>query len=140
MESVMDRDWTPEPGWGEKQEARAKELGMMSEQLSGRSMETFFEPAEEENLTYAFAKDVDDKTSTEIDAARIGSSLGRLIASPVESCWLTRNSSALVLPSSASDVRLRSSRGTRPMPEGELVTAVLGAGGSGVRRWRAARP
>ena len=55
----MDRDWTPEPEWGEKQEARARELGMMSEQLSGRSMETFFEPAEEENLTYAFAKDVE---------------------------------------------------------------------------------
>ena len=69
MESVMDRDWTPEPGWGEKQEARARDLGMMSEQLSGRSMETFFETAEEENLTYAFSKDVDFNKRTEIDTA-----------------------------------------------------------------------
>ena len=69
MESVMDRNWSPEPGWGEKQEARARDLGMMSEQLSGRSMETFFEPAEEENLTYAFAKDVNVNTTTEIDTA-----------------------------------------------------------------------
>jgi glutamate synthase domain-containing protein 3 len=62
-------DWTPDLDWGDKQEARAKELGMMSEQLSGRSMETFFEPAEEENLTYAFAKDVDFNKRTEIDTA-----------------------------------------------------------------------
>ena len=62
-------DWTPDLDWGDKQEARARELGMMSEQLSGRSMETFFEPAEDENLTYAFAKDVDFNKRTEIDTA-----------------------------------------------------------------------
>ncbi len=54
--------------YGKKQEARAREMGMMSEQLTGRSMETFFEPAEDENFTYAFARDVDFNKRTEIDA------------------------------------------------------------------------
>ena len=61
-------DWTPDLDWGEKQEKRARELGMMSEQLTGRSMETFFEPAEEENFTYAFGSDVDFNKRTEVDA------------------------------------------------------------------------
>ena len=39
---------TPDLEYGLKQEARARELGMMSEQLKGRSMETFFEAAEDE--------------------------------------------------------------------------------------------
>jgi glutamate synthase domain-containing protein 3 len=59
---------TPDLEYGKRQEARARELGMMSEQLRGRSMETFFEPAEEENFTYAFAQDVDFNKRTEVDA------------------------------------------------------------------------
>ncbi|MDH3665663.1 MAG: GXGXG motif-containing protein [Paracoccaceae bacterium] len=59
---------SPDLEYGKKQEARARELGMMSEQLKGRSMETFFEPAEDENYTYAFAKDVDFNKRTEVDA------------------------------------------------------------------------
>jgi glutamate synthase domain-containing protein 3 len=59
---------TPDLEYGAKQEARARELGMMSEQLKGRSMQTFFEPAEEENCTYAFAQDVDFNKRTEVDA------------------------------------------------------------------------
>ncbi|MEM7669960.1 MAG: GXGXG motif-containing protein [Pseudomonadota bacterium] len=61
-------NWEPEVDYTERQEARARDLGMMTEQLTGRSMETFFEPAEEENFTYAFAKDVDFNKRTEIDA------------------------------------------------------------------------
>jgi glutamate synthase domain-containing protein 3 len=59
---------SPDLEYGDKQEARARALGMMSEQLTGRSMETFFEPAEDENFTYAFAQDVDFNKRTEIDA------------------------------------------------------------------------
>jgi glutamate synthase domain-containing protein 3 len=59
---------TPDLEYGDRQEARAREMGMMSEQLTGRSMETFFEPAEDENFTYAFAQDVDFNKRTEIDA------------------------------------------------------------------------
>ena len=68
MAGVNEMGWAPDLDWGDKQEARARELGMMSEQLTGRSMETFFEPAEDENTTYAFAKDVDFNKRTEIDA------------------------------------------------------------------------
>ena len=73
MAGVNEMGWEPDLDWGDKQEARAKELGMMSEQLSGRSMETFFEPAAEENLTYAFAKDVDFNKRTELDADNLTS-------------------------------------------------------------------
>ena len=59
---------TPDLEYGDKQEARARDLGMMSEQLTGRSMEVFFESTEEENYTYAFAQDVDFNKRTEIDA------------------------------------------------------------------------
>ncbi|MEM8793443.1 MAG: GXGXG motif-containing protein [Pseudomonadota bacterium] len=65
---MASMNWTPEVDWTDKQEARARELGMMTEQLTGRSMETFFEPAAEANFTYAFAKDVDFNKRTEIDA------------------------------------------------------------------------
>ena len=68
MAGVNEMGWAPDLEWGDKQEARAKDLGMMSEQLTGRSMETFFEPAEDENFTYAFAKDVDFNKRTEFDA------------------------------------------------------------------------
>jgi len=59
---------TPDLEYGKKQEARARELGMMSEQLKGRSMQTFFDPVEDENFTYAFAQDVDFNKRTEVDA------------------------------------------------------------------------
>ncbi len=59
---------TPDLEYGKKQEARARELGMMSEQLKGRSMQTFFDPVEDENYTYAFAQDVDFNKRTEVDA------------------------------------------------------------------------
>lgn len=68
MAGVNEMGWEPDLDWGQKQEDRARELGMMSEQLTGRSMETFFEPSEEENFTYAFAKDVDFNKRTEVDA------------------------------------------------------------------------
>jgi glutamate synthase domain-containing protein 3 len=63
MERVM-----PDLEYGKKQEARAREMGMMSEQLKGRSMQTFFDPVADENFTYAFAQDVDFNKRTEIDA------------------------------------------------------------------------
>ena len=55
-------------GVTQTQEQRARELGMMSEQLKGRSMQTFFDPVEDENYTYAFAQDVDFNKRTEVDA------------------------------------------------------------------------
>ena len=68
MAGVNEMGWEPDLDAGRRQEDRARELGMMSEQLTGRSMETFFEPEEAENLTYAFAADVDFNKRTEIDA------------------------------------------------------------------------
>ena len=65
--SISDRD----RALGTSQEDRARDFGMMSEQLSNRSMETFFEPAEDENLVYPWAPDVDFNKRTEIDAADI---------------------------------------------------------------------
>lgn len=62
--SISDRD----RALGSTQEERAREYGMMSEQLSNRKMETFFEPAEDENFVYPFAHDVDFNKRTEIDA------------------------------------------------------------------------
>jgi glutamate synthase domain-containing protein 3 len=59
---------TPDLEYGKKQEARARSMGMMSEQLKGRSMQTFFDPVEDENYTYAFAQDVDFNKRTEVDA------------------------------------------------------------------------
>ena len=61
-------NWTPDLEAGARQEARAREMGMMSERLTGRSMQVFFESAEEENLAYAFAKNVDFNKRAEIDA------------------------------------------------------------------------
>jgi len=60
--------WSADLDYGKRQEARARELGMMTEQLTGRSMQTFFDPVEDENLTYHFAKEVDFNKRTEIDA------------------------------------------------------------------------
>lgn len=53
---------------GDRQEARARELGMMTEQLRGRTQQVFFDPVEEENFTYPWAYDVDFNKRGEIDA------------------------------------------------------------------------
>ncbi len=50
------------------QEERARELGMLTEQLTGRTLQVFFEPDEEERFTYPWAKDVDFNRRAEIDA------------------------------------------------------------------------
>jgi len=47
------------------------EMGMHTEQLSGRSQQIFFSPAEEENFTYPHAYDVDFNKRAEIDAAHM---------------------------------------------------------------------
>ncbi len=52
---------------GTTQEDRARDLGMMSEQLKNRSMEVFFEVGEEENLVYPYADKVDFNKRTELD-------------------------------------------------------------------------
>lgn len=49
------------------QEERATELGMMSEALTGRSMQEFFEPSEEENFVYPWAPVVDTAKSADLD-------------------------------------------------------------------------
>ena len=49
------------------QEERAEQLGMMSEPLTGRSMQEFFEPSEDENFVYPWAPVVDTAKSAEID-------------------------------------------------------------------------
>ena len=52
---------------GMTQEERARELGMMSEPLTGRSMQAFFEPEEAENFLYPWAPVVDIAKVGEID-------------------------------------------------------------------------
>ena len=49
-------------------EERAREMGMTTEQLTGRTQQVFFEPEEGENFTYPWAPDVDFNKRTEIDA------------------------------------------------------------------------
>lgn len=49
------------------QEERAEHLGMMSEPLTGRSMEAFFEPAEDENFVYPWAPAVDIEKQADLD-------------------------------------------------------------------------
>ncbi|MGR3717430.1 MAG: GXGXG motif-containing protein [Thermohalobaculum sp.] len=49
-------------------EDRAREMGMTTEQLTGRTQQVFFEPEEGENFTYPWAPDVDFNKRTEIDA------------------------------------------------------------------------
>jgi len=53
------------------QDERAKALGMMSEQLSGRSMFVEFDEAAEERLAYPWAPDVDFNKRTEIDCGEL---------------------------------------------------------------------
>jgi len=49
------------------------EMGMHTEQLTGRTQEVFFKPEEEENFTYPDAFDVDFNKRTEIDATDMDS-------------------------------------------------------------------
>jgi glutamate synthase domain-containing protein 3 len=49
-------------------EERARDMGMTTEQLTGRTQQVFFEPEESENFTYPWAPDVDFNKRTEIDA------------------------------------------------------------------------
>jgi len=49
-------------------EERARDMGMTTEQLSGRTQQMFFEPEASENFVYPWAPDVDFNKRTEIDA------------------------------------------------------------------------
>lgn len=55
------------------QDERAKELGMTSEQLTGRSMFIEFDPEAEESFTYPWAPEVDFNKRTEIDTDNLTS-------------------------------------------------------------------
>ena len=48
--------------------SQSSEMGMRTEQLTGRTQQVFFSPEESDNLTYAWAPEVDFKKHTEIDA------------------------------------------------------------------------
>ncbi|MEM7171667.1 MAG: GXGXG motif-containing protein [Pseudomonadota bacterium] len=52
-----------------KKELESHRMGMHTEQLAGRTQQTFFSAAEEENFTYPQAFDVDFNKRTEIDTA-----------------------------------------------------------------------
>jgi len=52
-------------------EERAREMGMTTEQLTGRTQQVFFEPEEADNFTYPWAPDVDFNKRTEIDAGEM---------------------------------------------------------------------
>ena len=53
--------------------APAHGMGMHTEQLAGRTQQTFFSPEEEENFTYPFAYEVDRDKQAEVDAAELDS-------------------------------------------------------------------
>ena len=52
---------------GVNQDDRARELGMVSEQLSGRTQQMFFQPEEADNLVYPWAPEVDYNKRAELD-------------------------------------------------------------------------
>jgi glutamate synthase domain-containing protein 3 len=52
----------------DSQDDRARDLGMTTEQLTGRTQQVFFAPEERENFTYPWAPEVDIIKRTEIDA------------------------------------------------------------------------
>jgi glutamate synthase domain-containing protein 3 len=52
----------------DSQDDRARDLGMTTEQLTGRTQQVFFAPEESENFTYPWAPEVDFNKRTEIDA------------------------------------------------------------------------
>ena len=90
MAGVSQRAEQPERSAEERaraneQEARAREMGLTTEQLSGRTQQTFFEPAEDENFVYPWASDVDFNKRTEVDAdgksvTEVNKELRRLMA------------------------------------------------------------
>jgi len=47
---------------------QSNEMGMRTEQLTGRTQQVFFSPEESDNLTYSWAPEVDFKNHTELDA------------------------------------------------------------------------
>ena len=55
----------------ETQDQRARDMGLTTEALSGRSQRVFFEPAEEENFLYPWARDVDFNKRTDLDADKL---------------------------------------------------------------------
>ncbi len=66
-------------------EERSYEMGLHTERLAGRSLETFFDPEEEENFLYPWAFEVDPEKSREIDAADLDSSeINRRIRAAME--------------------------------------------------------
>jgi len=48
--------------------SQSSEMGMRTEQLTGRTQQVFFSPEESDNLTYAWAPEVDFEKHTELDA------------------------------------------------------------------------
>ena len=63
---------------GVNQEDRARELGMVTEQLSGRTQQMFFQPEEADNLVYPWAPDVDYNKRAELDVADLSSTEANL--------------------------------------------------------------
>jgi glutamate synthase domain-containing protein 3 len=53
------------------QDERSYEMGMHTEQLTGRTQQVFFHPEEEERFVYPWAPDVDFNKRSEIDAADV---------------------------------------------------------------------
>ena len=53
---------------GLSHEERARDMGLTTEQLTGRTQQVFFEPEEAENFTYPWAPEVDFNKRTEVDA------------------------------------------------------------------------
>ncbi len=53
---------------GDGQEQRARDMGMTTEALTGRTQQVFFEPSAEERFVYPWAPEVDFNKRTEIDA------------------------------------------------------------------------
>ncbi|HMB78317.1 MAG TPA: GXGXG motif-containing protein [Kiloniellaceae bacterium] len=51
-----------------KQDKSSFDMGMHTEQLTGRTQQMFFSASEEENFTYSYAFDVDFNKRTELDA------------------------------------------------------------------------
>ncbi|MDE0811110.1 MAG: GXGXG motif-containing protein, partial [Alphaproteobacteria bacterium] len=50
-------------------EDRSYDMGMHTEQLSGRTQQIFFSPADDENFVYPWAPDVDFNKRAELDVA-----------------------------------------------------------------------
>ena len=48
--------------------SQSSEMGMRTEQLTGRTQQVFFSPEESDNLTYSWAPEVDFEKQAELDA------------------------------------------------------------------------